>query len=136
MSDFRGSSAKIAALRAKVAAIESGGQADAGVLPFGDVGLDDRLPGGGLPLGRWHEIVSPGLETAAPVEQSAAGPLSQREREILILVAEGLSGPMIADRLGLKSKTIENHRARIMEKLGIHTTAGLVRYALRTGLAR
>lgn len=80
--------------------------------------------------------LSPGLETATPLPGDAAGPLSQREREILVLVAEGLSGPQIAERLGLKAKTIENHRARIMDKLGIHTTAGLVRYALRTGLAR
>lgn len=63
-------------------------------------------------------------------------PLSGREREVLTLLAEGLKGPQIAERLGLSAKTIENHRARIMEKLGIHSTAGLVRYALREGLAR
>jgi len=63
-------------------------------------------------------------------------PLSPREREILQLVAEGHTGRVIAEKLGLKPKTVENHRANIMDKLGIHTTAGLVRYALRTGLAR
>lgn len=57
-------------------------------------------------------------------------PLSERETGILRLVADGLTGRQIAERLGLKPKTVENHRARIMEKLGIHTTAGLVRYAL------
>jgi DNA-binding NarL/FixJ family response regulator len=57
-------------------------------------------------------------------------PLSDREREVLALIAEGLRGSEIAERLGLKPKTIENHRARIMEKLQIHSTAGLVRYAL------
>ncbi|HEY0646827.1 MAG TPA: protein imuA, partial [Phenylobacterium sp.] len=62
MSDFR------AMLAAKIAAIESGGRPDAGVLPFGDERLDGRLAGGGLPLGRWHEIVGAGLE----VETSAA----------------------------------------------------------------
>ena len=49
MSDFR-ASAKIAALRAKVAALESGGRPEVGVLPFGDEALDGRLPGGGLGL--------------------------------------------------------------------------------------
>ena len=67
---------------------------------------------------------------------SEIDPLSLREREILELISEGLSGPQIAERLGLKPKTVENHRARIMEKLGIHTTAGLVRYALQVGLAK
>jgi len=61
-------------------------------------------------------------------------PLSLREREILELIAEGLSGPDVARQLGLKPKTVENHRARIMEKLGIHDTAGLVRYAIRHGV--
>src|SRR5262249_35821950 len=63
-------------------------------------------------------------------------PLSPREREILQLIAEGHTGREIADRLGLRPKTVDNHRANIMDKLGIHTTAGLVRYALRTGVAR
>jgi protein ImuA len=76
MSDFR-ASAKIAALRAKVAAIESGGRAGCGVLPFGTASIDDRLPGGGLPLGRWHEIAGPGLEAetaAAPAAFAALRP--------------------------------------------------------------
>ncbi|HEY3444797.1 MAG TPA: response regulator transcription factor [Myxococcales bacterium] len=63
-------------------------------------------------------------------------PLSEREREVLKLVAEGHTGREIAALLGLKPKTVENHRARICEKLDIHTTAGLVRYALRAGIAR
>ncbi|MSP63334.1 MAG: response regulator transcription factor [Myxococcales bacterium] len=63
-------------------------------------------------------------------------PLSPREREILELIAEAFNGPQIAERLGLSPKTVENHRARIMEKLGIHNTAGLVRYALQIGLAK
>ncbi len=68
--------------------------------------------------------------------QGEADPLSPREREILQLIAEGHTGREIAGRLGLKPKTVDNHRANIMDKLGIHTTAGLVRYALRAGLAR
>lgn len=65
-----------------------------------------------------------------------ADPLSPREREILQLIAEGHTGREIAERLGLRPKTVDNHRANIMDKLGIHTTAGLVRYALRAGVAR
>jgi len=56
--------------------------------------------------------------------------LTDREREVLALICEGFTGREIAERLGLRPKTVENHRAHIMEKLGIHTTAGLVRYAL------
>lgn len=62
-------------------------------------------------------------------------PLSERERQILRLIAEGFTGRQIAEKLGLKPKTVDNHRASIMEKLSIHTTAGLVRYALREGIA-
>ena len=63
-------------------------------------------------------------------------PLSDREREILRLISDGHTSAAIARQLGLKPKTIENHRANIMDKLQIRTTAGLVRYALRSGVAR
>lgn len=61
-------------------------------------------------------------------------PLSQREREVLILVAEGLSTREIATELGLSHKTVEVHRRRIMDKLDLHKVADLVRYAVREGL--
>lgn len=61
-------------------------------------------------------------------------PLTNREREVLQLIAEGLTGREVAARLGLAAKTIDNHRASIVEKLGIRTTAGLVRYAIHAGL--
>jgi protein ImuA len=100
MSDFR-ASAKIAALRAKVAAIESGGRAGCGVLPFGMQSLDARLPGGGLPLGRWHEIVSPGLETetaAAPAAFAAlmAAPLAKAGEAVWVLRRDDLWAPGLA----------------------------------------
>jgi len=60
--------------------------------------------------------------------------LTDREREILQLVAEGFTAKEIAERLGLSPRTVENHRANIMDRLGIRTTAGLVRYALRNGI--
>ncbi|HKY33163.1 MAG TPA: response regulator transcription factor [Candidatus Polarisedimenticolia bacterium] len=61
-------------------------------------------------------------------------PLSPREREVLQLVAEGKTTKEIASLLGISVKTVESHRTRIMAKLNIHETAGLVRYAIRQGL--
>lgn len=72
----------------------------------------------------------PSLE--APARES----LSAREREILQLVAEGFTARQIASQLKLSPKTVENHRANIMDKLSIHTIAGLVRYAMRLGMVR
>ena len=63
-------------------------------------------------------------------------PLTLREREVLQLVAEGKSTKEIAAVLGLSVKTAETHRGRIMRKLDIRETAGLVRYAIRRGLVR
>jgi two-component system response regulator NreC len=62
--------------------------------------------------------------------------LSDREREVLKLVADGHTSRRVAQILDLSPKTVDNHRARIMEKLNIHTTAGLVRYAIRAGIAK
>ncbi len=62
--------------------------------------------------------------------------LTVRESEILRLIASGLSNKQIADKLCISVKTVETHRARIMQKLDLHTTADLVRYAIRTGLLR
>jgi len=61
-------------------------------------------------------------------------PLTPRQREVLKRVAEGRSTKEIAFDLGLSVKTVETHRAQIMERLGIHDVAGLVRYAMRTRL--
>jgi two-component system response regulator NreC len=61
-------------------------------------------------------------------------PLTHREREVLQLVAEGKTTKEIAKLLGTSFKTAESHRFRIMRKLEIHQTAGLVRYAIRQGL--
>lgn len=60
--------------------------------------------------------------------------LSPRQREVLQLIALGHSTKDIARRLDLSVKTVETHRTRLMQQLGIHEIAGLVRYALRTGL--
>jgi DNA-binding NarL/FixJ family response regulator len=60
--------------------------------------------------------------------------LTAREREVLQLVAEGLSGRQIAMKLHVSLKTISAHRQHIMDKLGIHNAAGLTRYAIEHGL--
>lgn len=60
--------------------------------------------------------------------------LSDRERQVLQLVAEGKSTKEVANILGISVRTAESHRVKIMEKLDIHDTAGLVRYAVRHGL--
>jgi DNA-binding NarL/FixJ family response regulator len=67
-------------------------------------------------------------------EEVPEDPLSQREREVLQLVAEGRSTREAARILGISAKTAESHRSRIMQKLGVHETASLVRYAIRRGL--
>ncbi len=63
-------------------------------------------------------------------------PLSPREREVLQLVAEGKTTKEVAVVLGISVKTAESHRTRIMEKLDIHETASLVRYAICRGLVQ
>jgi len=65
-----------------------------------------------------------------------ADPLTPREREVLQLVAEGRSTKEVAGILGVSVKTAETHRTRLMTKLDIHHTAGLVHYAIRRGLIR
>lgn len=60
--------------------------------------------------------------------------LTDREREILKLVAGGMSSKDIARMLGLAIKTVENHRAHLMQKLGVHDVASLTRYAISHGI--
>ena len=60
--------------------------------------------------------------------------LSAREREVLQLLAEGLRTKEISQKLSLSVKTVETHRKKIMEKLGIQSIAGLTRYAVKEGL--
>jgi DNA-binding NarL/FixJ family response regulator len=69
-------------------------------------------------------------------ERGQLSRLTPRQREILQLLAEGVSTRAMARTLSLSVKTIESHRAQLMERLGIHDVAGLVRFALRAGLVR
>ena len=68
--------------------------------------------------------------------ESAGSPdlLTEREREIIQLVAEGNSTKEIAAKLGISAKTVDNHRTNLMRKLNIHDVASLTRHALKGGL--
>ncbi len=67
-------------------------------------------------------------------EPLIADDLTPREREVLILVAEGLTNPEIADKLVISAKTVDRHRENIMRKLNLHNRIDLVKYAIRKGL--
>ncbi|TCZ88064.1 response regulator transcription factor [Lysobacter sp. N42] len=62
------------------------------------------------------------------------GRLTAREREVFHLIAEGHTTKEVARNLGISVKTAENHRTRVLDKVGVRNTAELVRYALRKGL--
>ena len=74
------------------------------------------------------------VEACLSKTELPADPLTIREREVLQLVAEGKTTKEIAQVLGISAKTADSHRTRMMRKLDIHETAGLVRHAIREGL--
>ncbi len=69
------------------------------------------------------------------VVQPDGSRLSAREREIVQLLAEGNSNKQVAAQLNISTRTVENHRAKVMEKLTLHSFSELVRYAVRNKLA-
>jgi DNA-binding NarL/FixJ family response regulator len=91
-------------------------------------------------VSRGEVYLSPGVASA--VADACASPaggvdgLSVRERQVLQLIAEGTSTKDIAAQLGISAKTVESHRSKLMRKLDIHDTAGLVRYAIRRGVTQ
>ena len=92
-------------------------------------------------VSRGQFYLSPGVSRAV-VEayrlksDSPVDPLTARERQVLQLIAEGKSTKDAASLLGISVKTAESHRMRLMQKLDIHETATLVRYAVRRGLVQ
>jgi DNA-binding NarL/FixJ family response regulator len=86
--------------------------------------LDPDLPAELLRALRQRSVRAP-----TPLES-----LSPRERQVLQLVAEGLSSAAVAERLFLSPKTVETYRSRLMAKLGIDDLASLVKFAVRHGL--
>ena len=71
---------------------------------------------------------------AAKITDADYATLTPREQEIMRFLAEGLSSKAVAEKLFISPKTVENHRANIMNKLGLHSTIELVRYAAKLGL--
>lgn len=93
-------------------------------------------------VARGESYLSPGasrhlvrtLRDGGAAAGDASGPLTPRQREVLQLIAEGQSTKAIARLLDVSIKTVESHRAQLMERLDVHDVAGLVRYAIRTGV--
>lgn len=83
-------------------------------------------------------IISKDLVTAllklGPSRLTTLDDLTTKQREILQLVAEGFSAKAIAEQLGVSHRTVEFHKAKIMEQLDLHTTADLVKYAIAQGI--
>jgi DNA-binding NarL/FixJ family response regulator len=71
---------------------------------------------------------------AAKITDADYASLTPREQEVMRFLAEGLSSKAVAEKLFISPKTVENHRANIMNKLGLHSTIELVRYAAKLGL--
>jgi two-component system response regulator NreC len=90
-------------------------------------------------VSRGQVYLSPGVAQAVVESYQSKGektgtPLTLRERQVLQLIAEGKTTKDIASVLGISVKTAESHRTRLMQKLDIHETASLVRYAVRNGI--
>jgi len=85
-----------------------------------------------------RKFISPSISDkilhSSPLKVVEKNILTEREREILKLIASGLTNKKIADKLSISVKTVETHRARILQKLDFHTTAELVKYAIKTEL--
>jgi DNA-binding NarL/FixJ family response regulator len=90
---------------------------------------------------RGHVYLSPGISASVMAaihskNEIPTDPLTSRERQVLQLIAEGKSTKDVAALLGVSVKTAESHRSRLMQKLDIHETATLVRYAVKHGLVQ
>lgn len=79
-------------------------------------------------------LVQDYMRGSAPADASPASKLSEREREVLQLLAEGKVSREIAEHLNLSVKTVETHRKHIMDKLEIYTVSELTKFAIREGL--
>jgi len=85
------------------------------------------------------EVARTAMEESGPAAPSGTDPyesLTDREKQVLKLVAEGLANKEVAEVLGISVKTAMSHREKVMEKLGLHNRTELVRFALRRGVIR
>lgn len=80
------------------------------------------------------ESVVSAITRRAVVPDPEQTELTDRQRQVLQLIAEGLSTKEIATQLGISIKTAQTHRAKLMSKVGVHKASGLVRYAIREGI--
>jgi len=85
-------------------------------------------------INRHFGRLSPRLTGHAGATKSKTIPLTSREMEVLQLIAEGKANKETAHELGIGIKTVEKHREHLMQKLDIHDTAGLTRYAIAAGV--
>ncbi|HKW28999.1 MAG TPA: response regulator transcription factor [Verrucomicrobiae bacterium] len=85
-------------------------------------------------VSRRQDRIHPLLPNGAGGLKKKAVPLTSREMEVLQLIAEGKANKETASELGIGIKTVEKHREHIMQKLDIHDTAGLTRYAISAGI--
>ena len=79
------------------------------------------------------------FQTKKPVKSTPISPdglLTSRQKEIVTLITDDLTAKEIGDRMGISPKTVEFHRMLIRQRLGVSGTAGIVRYAIRTGLVQ
>lgn len=111
----------------------------AGYLPKGAASAELELAIEHVMTGK--KYLSPSIEQRAPSEVSEPYPgqpppteLTPRQQEVLKLIAEGQSTKNIARTLNISVKTVETHRAQLMDRLDIHDIASLVRYAIKKGL--
>ncbi len=96
-----------------------------GVVMANETYLSPRVAGG---------VVQAMLSGSGSAAASKRAQLTEREREVLQLIAEGFSNKQMAERLNVSAKTVGTHREHIMAKLDIHTVAGLTKYAIQLGL--
>jgi PAS domain S-box-containing protein len=103
---------------------------DAGVPRFDDNGTFAGYMGSAVDISdRKRAVFTPDEQAVRMVFA-----LTERERQVLALIAQGKSTKETAAQLGISYKTADSHRSRILEKLGVHETASMVRYAIRAGL--
>lgn len=72
----------------------------------------------------------------APISPDGTNHLTKRQKQIVTLIAEDLTAKEIGERMGISYQTVEFHRFLFRQRLGVTGTAGIVRYAIRTGLIR
>ena len=83
-----------------------------------------------------REVISPTAPPAGTSQDDLYGSLTDREKQVLKLVAEGNSNKEVAQVLGISVKTAMSHRERVMQKLDIHNRTDLIKFALRRGVIK